>query len=271
MKYNLNNCIAIILIIVAILIPICFFCLNCWSQTGDFLLICTIKTTIITTTYPLLTAFLFFTQLNKPLKIFLTFCSILLILNLVEQSIIWLAINRYETLAPYMNYWDVGTTDFFSILYYLTNFSLLAWFYYQLLTKKYANLMVGVAIFLVLATLVNYLFIEGYKRPGVFNPAVDVVFSSLLPAFYLWYMSRETINFPLQKNPYFWISFGLMFSNLIALFLYITADLIQKENYDLFVRLLIIRNILEIIAQIFFAIGFWHARFVKYIPLPSEE
>lgn len=259
------------LIIIAILIPFGFFCLNCWEQTGDFLLICTIKTTIITSIYPLLIAFLFFKLLNKPLKIFLIFCVIILILNLIEQSIIWLAINRYETIAPYMTYWDISTTDFLSIFYYLTNFSLLGWFYHQLLPKKYANIVVGIAVSLALATLINYLFIEGYKRPGVFSPAVDVIFTSGLPAFYLWHLSRRTINFPLQKNPYFWISFGLMFSNLIALFLYLTADIIKGEDYKLFIKLLIARNIFEIVAQIFFAIAFWNVRFVRYIPLPSDQ
>lgn len=259
------------LIIIAILIPFGFFCLNCWEQTGDFLLICTIKTTIITSIYPLLIAFLFFKLLNKPLKIFLIFCSIILILNLIEQSIIWLAINRFEMIAPYMEYWDVETTDFLSILYYLTNFSMLGWFYYQLLPKKYSNTVLGVAISLILATFINYLFIEGFKRPGIFNPAVDVIFTSGLPAFYLWHLSRRTTNFPLQKNPYFWISFGLMFSNLIALFLYLTADIIKGEDYNLFIKLLIARNIFEIVAQIFFAIAFWNVRFVRYIPLPSDQ
>lgn len=210
-------------------------------------------------------------HLNTPLKIFVWYCLVTLLINITEHLFVWSADNYKTFWLPILKKWGISDTSFLQIFYYLKDFALLGWFYALLLPLKYSIWVKRIASFLFLATLINYLFIEGYNTYGVFNPAADAIFSFVLPSFYLWYLYRHLINFPLNKNVYFWISFGLIFTNLIGLFLYLVGDAIHKMDYVLFTKMSIIRNIFDMISQVIFAIGFWYAYYVKYLPQPNEK
>lgn len=210
--------------------------------------------------------------LNQPLKIFLIYKILNVFFNLLEHTFVWFATKYYELLRPYLDYLVISNTSFLAILYHLNDLILLGWFYYLLLGRQpYGKWVRLISIGLLIATVFNYLFIEGHNVFGVFNPTIDAVFIFGVAAFYLWHLYRTHLMLPLQKNPYFWISFGLIVPQVISFFLFLVGDIFHKEDYNLFVVMTNVKNCFIILAQVLFAIGFWQARYAQYLPLPGEE
>lgn len=208
--------------------------------------------------------------LNKPLKVFLWYIIILLLANLLEQAFIWAVNTWQEFFVPILQKAGIGDTNFLSIIYDLPAFAFLGWFYFLLLPAKYSKWIKWIAISLFVAVLVNYLFIEGYQGYGKFNPNATAIFTFGAAFFYLWHLYRSHLVLPLTRNPYFWLSFALIIPYLIGFFLYLVGDVTHEENYQLFVMMSVAKNFFLIIAQILMAVGFWRARYAKYIPSPSE-
>ena len=71
---------------------------------------------------------------------------------------------------------------------------------------------------------------------------------------------------PLVKNTYFWISLGLIIPNLIGLFLHFTGKKIETTDKVLFVKLNMVHDLFQIVGFILIAVGFYYARYTKYLP-----
>lgn len=210
--------------------------------------------------------------LNKPLKIIFAYKSLSLLFTIFLHGFVWFATRYYEKIKHLLDYFNIKNTNFLEILFYINDFIFLGWFYYLLLGKQpYGKWIRLISIGLLIATIVNYLFIEGHTVFGVFNPTADAIFVFSIAAFYLWYLYRSHLMLPLQKNPYFWISFGLIVPHVIGFFLFLVGDITYEEDFKLFVIMSIIKNCFLILAQVLFAIGFWRARYAQYLPLPGEE
>lgn len=211
-------------------------------------------------------------QLNQPLRVFLWYRIFAVFFNLIEQTIIWLSINRYPIIGPYLKYWDIYDTNFLGILYYLNDYIFLCWFFYLLFGRKPYGVWIGVvAMLLLVSNLINYCFIESYHVYGFFNPTSDTIFILGVAAFYLWHLYKSQLLLPLTKNPYFWITFGLILPQIISFFLFIVGNITSKENFTWFVTMSIGKDGFVILAQIFYAIAFWRAHYARFIPLPSQE
>lgn len=220
---------------------------------------------------PIVIAIWMWKRLNKPLKVFLGYCVVTLLINLLEQMFIW-SVDKYTDFwLPILRYWRIENTNFLQILYYLRDFTFLGWFYSILLPLHSEIWVKRIAISLFFATLINYLFIEGYRVYGIFNPAIDAIFSFVLPLFYLWFLYQSFFHIPLYKNPYFWLSFGLIFINLLGLFLYFAGNKMQQTDFVLFAKVVIIKNCLEIIGRIILSIGFWYAPYVQHLLPPGKR
>ncbi len=218
---------------------------------------------------PIIAAIIQLKHLNKPLKIFLLYRIISLLFNLLENTFYYFAVKYYKQIEPYLTYWGIDDTSFLSILYQVNNIIFLGWFYYLLIPQKYGKLINRVAIFLFIAVVVNYLFIEGYQDFGKFNPNATAIFTFSIAAFYLWYLYKSYLTLPINKNPYFWLSIAVIIPYLIGFFLFFVGDITHEEDYRMFVILSIVKNSFLIIGQILMAIGFWQARYAKYLPLPN--
>jgi hypothetical protein len=230
------------------------------------------KITVMIMVIPIITAVINRKYLNKPLKIFLLYLIFALFFNLLEQFLVWYATKYIAVVRPYLDYWAIGDTSFLSILQYINDFVFLGLFYHIILGRNPYGKWVGwVSLMLLIACLTNYLFIEGYNVVGIFNPTADAIFIFSIAAFYLWHLYRTHLMLPLQKNPYFWISFGLIVPHVIGFFLSLVGDIASKEDFGLFVVMSVVRNCFLILAQVLFAIGFWQARYAQYLPLPGEE
>ncbi|MEZ4992360.1 MAG: hypothetical protein R2824_18190 [Saprospiraceae bacterium] len=227
------------------------------------------KITVAIMIIPIIVAIWQWKYLNKPLKVFLGFIICLIVANLLEQGIIWYVTNYYEKAKPWLEYWDIHDTNFLAILYRLNHFFWLGWFYSLLAPGKYRTWIRGLASFLFVAALINYLFIEGYHGFGKFNPAAAAIFTFGLASFYLWYVYRSQLALPLTKNTYFWLSLALIIPDLASFFLFLVGDFSHEENLAMFITMSIMKNGFMIISWILMAIGFWRARYARFVPLPS--
>jgi hypothetical protein len=108
--------------------------------------------------------------------------------------------------------------------------------------------------------------VEGHNVAGGFNSTVSALYCFLLPAAYMWYLYNQQSKVRLVENAYFWISLGLIVPNLLGLFLYFIGEVLYEENFNLYAQLFLTKSGIEIIAQGLTAIGFYHARKIKYIP-----
>lgn len=229
------------------------------------------KITTVIMLIPIVVGVYNYKKLNKPIKIFLWFCIAKFCVNLLHQAFIW-AVNNYKAFfVPILNYWQIKDTNFMGILSYLTDFAFLGWyFYYVIPNENISKSIKWLSIFLFIAAITDYLFIEDFRTFGVFNPAAIAVFDFVLPVISLWFLYRENSRVPLSKNPYFWFAMGLFIPHLVSFFLYLAGDTIHREDYGLFLKISIGKVIFSIIGQILLAIGFYHARFAQFIPLKKE-
>lgn len=111
----------------------------------------------------------------------------------------------------------------------------------------------------------NYLFGEGYQDLGIFNPAVNALFIILLPLSYLWFSRVHTLRIPLKRNPYFWISLGLVIPSLFGLFMYLSGDMLSRHYFIFFCQLQIVKLLFEVIGMLFVSLGFSLGGYVRFI------
>ena len=206
-------------------------------------------------------------NLNKNLKIFLTFCIIEILILLILQIINWATAKYSNFFIPILNKWNIHDTNFIAILAYLNHFGILGWYFYLVVpNEKVAKAVKLVSIFLFFAASINYLFIEGFREYGIFNPTASAIFCFTLPLVHLWYLFNEDTKVPITKNPYFWFSMGLLIPNMLGFFLHFAGEKIYGTDFILFCKVSIGKSFFSIIGQILLAIGFYYSRYTKYLP-----
>ena len=232
---------------------------------NDFLILFG-QITIITMIFPVVVALIFKSFWNRPLKVIFLYVFVSFVLNLLENIFIWATTNYYESIKPFLDYFELSNTIFFTILYYLKDFLLLGRFYSLIFPFVPLNRSIyKLGWILSVAVIINFLFIEGYQNFGTFNPGADAIFSLVLPLVYLWVSQQHSLRIPLRKNPYFWISLGLLFPKALSLFIFFTGDFLYQSDYILYVKILLIRNLFEIIGLALITIGFIYARYTRLI------
>lgn len=241
------------------------------QEESDALFLLVGQITIAMMVLPIIVAVWQYKFLNKPLKVFLYYRITELLLNLLEQVFIWFAIHDYDKIKGIVEWLGIGDTAFLAITYQLNNFAFLGWFYFLLLPKKYGSWVKRIAIGLFFAVLINYLFIEGHREFGTFNPTATAIFTFGVAFFYLWYIYRAQLALPLTKNPYIWFSLALLIPYLVSFFFFLISDVSHKEDYLLFTIMAIVKDSFLIVGLILMAVGFWRARYARYIPLPRTS
>ncbi|PHN04143.1 hypothetical protein CRP01_23390 [Flavilitoribacter nigricans DSM 23189 = NBRC 102662] len=236
------------------------------SYWNDFL-ISFGRFTIATMAIPVFVAIFYRKYWNKPLRIVFYYCLVTLFVNLFEQGVIWVSANRFHWIKDFIAYFKIQNTFFLLILYYLKNFLLVGWFYSTLFPKNtFQRFIFPLSCILSVVALINHCFIEGYHAPGNLNPVLEGVFLILLPLSYLWYSRSYSLRIPLKKNPYLWISIGILLPELLSLFLDLTGDYIYARDFILYVKLYSASNVLDIIGNLFLSLGFFYGRYALFIP-----
>lgn len=207
-------------------------------------------------------------HLNKPLRIFLWFITIHLMLNLITEFFIW-SVNTYYTAfwKPILDYWKIENVLFLNIFFDLSEYILIG-YYFRLLFAKISikNWILWSTWAFCAFAIVNYLFFEGYRGFGVWSHVVNNSFIITLPLIYLWCLAQHPGVISINRNAYFWLCLGLVIPHLLSLLFSFTADQLYDTDFILYCKAHIGRNWLVIIAQLFYAYGFYQAKYIKYLP-----
>ncbi len=205
-----------------------------------------------------------------PLRIYLYYRILAFLFNVLQQTFIWFALNDYEKIRPLVEFLEISDTNFTAILFQLNNVFFLGWFYIVLLPTRYTSWIKWTAILLFFSMVINYLWIEGYKVYGVFNPNANAFFTVGVALIYLRFIYHSQLALPLKKNPYFWLSIALILPYLAGFFLFLTGEASYEENYPLFMANMMLKNAFLVIGQFLMAIGFYNARYAKFVPIPGN-
>lgn len=215
---------------------------------------------------PVIVALVHYRQLNRPARLFFYYLVVAILANLVEQAFIWSVNHQTDFWMPYLTKWGIGDTNFLGILSYLNDFILLGMFFSQAVAAPTFNAWVkrAAALFAIFA-LIDYIWITGYNATGVLTPTLDGFFASVLPLILLGYLVRRDYPVSIYKIPYFWFCCGLMVAHLLALLFFMAGEKIYDTDFKLYVQLYLTGNALNIIAQLLYAVGFRHARMLRYL------
>jgi hypothetical protein len=221
---------------------------------------------------PLFLALIKKTNLNKALKVFVLYCVFAFISGFLLQIFVW-SVDNYTTFwKPYLDRWDIHDTNFLAIISYSNNFAILGMYFSKTIhNKKVVFAIISISILLFILAIVDYIFIEGFRQFTIFTSTASAIFCFVLPLIHFWYLFHEDSKIEINKNPYFWIALGLLIPNLIGLFIHFAGNKIYGTDFILYCKIAITRSIIGIVGQIFFAIGFYYARYTKYMPKATQQ
>lgn len=213
-----------------------------------------------------LCAIYFIKYWNEDIRFFFFYILFSVVLNFLEQVFIWVTDVFKDSITPFLLYWEISDTFFLQIFLYLNNYLLLGIFYSRISPiKSYGSLLRWLSIILALLTIVNFFFFDGYKKHGLLSASLIVIFVFVVPLIYLWQSQKYSLRIPLWKNPYFWISLGLVIPNLLSSFLYFTGDNIYSYDYVVYVQMYCAKNFFTMFGQLMIAIGFAHSYYARFI------
>ena len=216
---------------------------------------------------PVIVAIINRQYLNKQLVILFWFCILRLLTSLSIQLVVELMIRYRSFFVPILKKFEITNMSFMAIITHLANFALLGWYFSLIIENKNIKRIIKmISIFLFMFAIINYLFIEGYKQPNVFNSTTSNVFCFILPLIHLWFVFREDSKVPIVKNPYFWISLGLVIPNLTGLITSMIGKKLAETDLALFLQVDIGYAVLQIMGYLLIAVGFYYARYTKYLP-----
>jgi hypothetical protein len=153
-----------------------------------------------------------------------------------------------------------------SILAYLNTYLLLGYYFSEeIYNKKYQKFFLSLCGAIAVIGVIDYLFITGFRNYGYFNPIAS---SSLAISFSLISLSiifqKDTLV-PIAKNTYFWFALGILVYNSIGLFLRLAGNAIYGDDFILYCKVSMAKDLFFDIAQVLIMIGFYRSRFVKYL------
>lgn len=216
-------------------------------------------------------AVFFIKYFNKPLWVFFTYIVATIFANSLEQVFIWTVNTHTDFWLPYLRKFDIGDTHFLGIISTLKNFILLGWFYKILLNNQWGKYVQYLGIFLSIFSIIDYIWITGYKAPGVLMPTISGFFVVLVPMIYLWFLYKRDNRISIYKIPYFWFSIALIVAHLLGLLFYFMGEKVYKTDFILFVKISVIRNIITILRYFIFAYGFWMAKYIRFLPKQNSR
>ncbi len=216
---------------------------------------------------PIIVALFYKNYWNKPLRFFFRFQLASFCINLFMQLFIWTIGHYRPFFVPYMDKWDIHDTNFISILSYLNNFALLGAYYVIVIkSERLSKSIKWLSIALFIAALINYLFIEGFRVYSFFNATASALYCFIIPLLHFWFVFKTDTDVPIYRNSYFWLGLGLIIPNVIGLFLHFTGNKLYATDVVMYFKLSIVKYYFVMLAQVLIAIGFYYARYTKYLP-----
>lgn len=205
--------------------------------------------------------------LNKALVYILLFIVFEAIIELFLQGLIWISstyLNLWLSIADLLN---IDSTNFLSIFAYTNRFIILGFYFYEVLqNRQKAKLVLYASWLLMTIVTYDYFFITGHNNYSSFSQALLSFYGLLMALLHLKYLYTENNKVPLNKNPYFWISMGLLFPNIMTIWLELFGSYLQEADFILYCQVSICYIVFYCIGMLLIARGFYFSRYAKYLP-----
>jgi hypothetical protein len=207
-------------------------------------------------------------QLNSALKSVYLYFIILLVISIILQIILWAVDNYTDFFVPILTKLDIQDMSFISILEVINQLILLSWFYAHVFRNTTLSKTIQYTSgALIISCLINYFFIEGYNVPSIFNGSILSIYFTILPLIHFRFIfTNPSTQIMLRKNPYFWINLAILLRHIMGLFLQLAGKKMFTTDVPLFLVVNVADDFLQVISLILFAIGFYYARYTKYLP-----
>jgi hypothetical protein len=213
---------------------------------------------------PLLLAVINRKNLNKKLSIFLGYGIIALLVVILHVLFVWQTSTYFKYWESLLIKWQIGDTNFMSILAYLNTYLLLGYYFSEeIYNKKYQSRILLLFGCIAIIGIIDYLFITGFRNYGYFNPIASSSLAIVFSLISLRAVFQKDTLVPIAKNTYFWFALGILVPNAIGLFLRLAGNAIYGDDFILYCKVSMAKDLFFDIAQVLIMIGFYRSRFVK--------
>jgi hypothetical protein len=225
--------------------------------------------TSVISIFPIVIGLFYFKFFNKPLKVFFGYLVFGLMLNILAELFIW----SVNISAHYNSFWKpilealkIEDTNFFNGISYFSIFLFLGWFYFLLMEEaKFSNYIKWICIVLCVFQIFNYLFLDGFRAKGAIGHISSSIFTLLISALYLWYLSNKPPDLSIWNNTYFLISIALFVISTISLAYSFSTEALYESDFVLYCKIKIARNAVNMLTEIIYIIAFTKAKYLKYL------
>jgi hypothetical protein len=166
------------------------------------------------------------------------------------------------------NQFGIQDFNFTGPFNYLIKFIFLGLFFRDLCKNRQEKYFFQYLIYvLVLFELVQVFVFKSYQGYDSLSSTLKNIFILGSTGLFTYKLYRTSSNgISLQKNPYFWITLGLMLPALAEIFLEFIFTKLYQTDLLSFYKLYLIRNASQISGFTLLVIGFWQAKFLRFLP-----
>lgn len=205
-------------------------------------------------------------------KYFLGFIIAIAIYSAIELTIVEVLLSGkyqfWKSIFPFLQQFGISDTNFTSPFNYLIKFIFLSLFFRDLfqntLKKRFFQyLMYALVVF----ELVMVFVFKSYQGYDSLSSTVKNLFIIGGVSLFLYQFYRtDTGKVPLGKNPYFWISLGLLLPALAEIFLEFIFTKLYQTDLEQFYKLYLFRNASQIVGFTLLIVGIWQAKYLRFLP-----
>ena len=211
-------------------------------------------------------------KLGRSLKyfwIFVVFMTLYSALDLMIIEVLLAAPYKFwESIFPYLQQIGIKNTNFTDPINYLIKFIFLSLFFRDLfqdpLKKRFFQYLMHA---LVVFELVQVFVFKSYQGYDSLSSTVKNVFILGSTGLFMYKLYRaDSHGITLYKNPYFWLTLGLMLPALAEIFLEFIFTKLYQTDLLSFYKLYLVRNASQIVGFTLLIVGVWQAKYLRFLP-----
>ena len=198
------------------------------------------------------------------------FIGLYIILELINLDV--LLTSRYkwvDDIFPFLqNHFGIQDFNFTAPINYLIKFIFLSLFFRDLfqdpLKKRFFQyLMYALVVF----ELVQVCVFKSYQGYDSLSSTVKNVFILGSTGLFMYKLYRaDSHGISLYKNPYFWLTLGLMLPALAEIFLEFIFTKLYQTDLLSFYKLYLVRNASQVVGFTLLIVGVWQAKYLRFLP-----
>jgi hypothetical protein len=155
-----------------------------------------------------------------------------------------------------------GINNFFLFhIHTVFEYGCLALVYYYLFNSKIIKrVLLGSIVLVAVFAIADPIFIENIASMNTIPRFINSILLIVLSMLFFYKIFIDMKIFPLGSHPMFWINTGILIYFSGTLFLFIFSNSLMEQSDQTYWESWIIHSILNILLNLFFAIGLWHKR-----------